>query len=75
VGFDISSNPEIIEENMNGFLIPPFDIDKLSERVGELIDNREKRERMGEYAKRSVYSRFDYANSLRNVEEYIYNNQ
>lgn len=75
VGFDISSNPEIIEENMNGFLIPPFDIDKLSERVGELIDNREKREKMGEYAKRSVYSRFDYTNSLKNVEEYIYNNQ
>ena len=71
VAFDVSSNPEIIEEGRNGFLIPPFDIGLFSDRVMELIANRELREKFGAYAKASVYERFDYNRALEALEGYL----
>ena len=73
VAFDVSSNPELIEDRKSGFLIEPFDIKLLADRVCQLIDDPEERGRLGAYAKESVHERFDYKTSLRNVEEYIYN--
>ena len=71
VAFDISSNPEIIEDGKNGYLIPPFDIGPLSDRIVQLIENRSLREQLGEFAKESVYERFSYERALSLVEEYL----
>jgi len=73
VAFDVSSNPELIEENHNGFLIPPFNILSMADKVCELMDNKASRETMGRSGREAVLERFDYNNSLKNVEDYIYN--
>jgi len=71
VGFDVSSNPEIIEDGKNGYLIPPYNIGLLSDRVLQLIENNELRKKLGNYAKDSVYQRFNYDLALRTVEEFL----
>lgn len=71
VAFDVSSNPEIVQEGSNGFLIPPYDIRLLSSRIMELIANRELRERFGASARASVYERFDYHRALAALEGYL----
>ncbi|MGL4904470.1 MAG: glycosyltransferase, partial [Cetobacterium sp.] len=48
ISFNCKSGPaELIQENVNGFLIPLFDIQKFSERILELIQNEDKRQEMG----------------------------
>ena len=74
VAFDISSNPEIIEDGKNGYLVPPFDIGILSDRVTQLIDNRRLKKQLGDFAKESVYERFNYNRALSLVEEYLMEN-
>jgi glycosyltransferase involved in cell wall biosynthesis len=74
VAFDISSNPEIIEDGKNGYLIPPFDIGLLSDRVVQLAENRRLRKQLGDYAKESVYERFNYELALNTVEKYLMEN-
>lgn len=48
IAFDISSNPEIIDDNKTGFLIPPYDIDKLAEKVIAIAHNKSLESELGE---------------------------
>ena len=50
LAFDLSSNPELIIDGENGFLIPPGDIGLFAERVEQLIPNSSLRKQMGEAA-------------------------
>ena len=44
VSFDVMTGPrEIIEEGKDGYLIPPYDLDKMAQRIEELILDEEKR--------------------------------
>lgn len=71
LAFEVSSNPEIIEDGKNGYLIPPYDIRLLTDRIVQLIENNELRKQLGDYAKRSVYQRFNYDVALKAVEEFL----
>ncbi|HDT12624.1 MAG TPA: glycosyltransferase [Candidatus Marinimicrobia bacterium] len=73
IAFDVSSNPEIIDDNINGCLVPPFDIKLLADKVIHLIENPELRNGLGEIARQSVQDRFNYEKSLTQVETYIFN--
>lgn len=45
VSFDIYTGPrEIVSDNKNGFLIEPYDIEKMAERIDELLSSPSKRE-------------------------------
>ena len=49
VSFDIPCGPsDVIEDGVNGYLIQPFDIDEMSRKIIELIDDREKRKQFSE---------------------------
>ncbi|MBQ8837140.1 MAG: glycosyltransferase family 4 protein [Clostridia bacterium] len=40
VSFDIETGPdEIIRDSVNGFLVPPYDIEVMAEKINELIEN------------------------------------
>jgi glycosyltransferase involved in cell wall biosynthesis len=41
VAFDISSNPEIIEDGVTGYLIDPFDTNEMTSKISLLIDNHD----------------------------------
>lgn len=52
VSFDIQTGPsEIIENGINGFLIEPFSIDKMREKIEYLIDNELVREQFSKNTK------------------------
>lgn len=55
VSFDIPTGPnEIIENEINGYLIEPFDCMEMSHKINELISNQEKRSMFAENAKRNI---------------------
>lgn len=74
VAFDVSSNPEIIENEKSGFLIPPFDIELFANRVSQLAENKDLAKEFGDFAKASVYERFDFEDALGKVEQFMMEN-
>lgn len=49
ISFDIQTGPsEIIQDNVNGFLIPPFDLGLMIKRIELLIRNKELRDRFSQ---------------------------
>lgn len=59
IAFDISSNPELIKNKKNGFLIPPFQLEVLADKIMELKEDSSKRKQMGEDAYLFVKQNFD----------------
>lgn len=50
VSFDIETGPnEIIEEGKNGFLIPPYDLDKMAGKISELMEDAAMRLELSQY--------------------------
>lgn len=46
ISFDIETGPdEIIDNNLNGFLIEPYNIDEMAKKICELIENRDLRQK------------------------------
>ena len=44
VSFDVTTGPrEIVEEGKDGYLIPPYDLDKMANRIELLTDSEERR--------------------------------
>lgn len=51
VSFDCETGPaEIVKDGVNGYLVPCFDTDGMTKRIGELIDDAELRERFSAHA-------------------------
>ena len=51
VSFDINSGPsDIIEDGVSGYLIPPFDTDAMAEKICELIEHPELRQKFSNHA-------------------------
>ena len=51
VSFDINSGPsEIIQDGIDGFLVEPFNIDEIANKICELIENHELRKRFSDNA-------------------------
>jgi len=57
ISFDIDGAKEVVNEN-TGRLIPPEDVDALTEASRELIADKELRQKLGENARRSVVKQF-----------------
>ncbi len=50
ISFDIETGPnEIIEDGKNGYLIPPYNLENMADRIEELMSNEEKRIRFSEH--------------------------
>lgn len=50
VSFDIETGPnEIIEDGRNGYLIPPYDLEQMGQRMVELMEDKAKRESLAIY--------------------------
>ncbi len=60
VSFDIMTGPsEIIEDGLNGILVKPYDIEKMSEEICRLIENDSDRQSMSDNAYSNL-SKFSY---------------
>jgi glycosyltransferase involved in cell wall biosynthesis len=71
IAFDISSNPEIIRDGENGYLIPFRDTDTFAEKVIALYNNPQLREQMAREARRTAAENFDMDYMVRQIEELI----
>jgi glycosyltransferase involved in cell wall biosynthesis len=47
---DVGSIPEVVEDDKTGYIVPPKNSMKLAEAIMKLLNNREKRKAMGEWA-------------------------
>ena len=73
VSFDIPSGPsEIIENNINGFLIEPFNINDMAQKICILIEDEEKRKYFSQHAKKNIY-KFDIENVILQWQQIIDN--
>jgi len=71
VAFDISSNPEVVENGREGILIPPFDCEKMALAITELSIQPELCESFRNNAKAKINSKFNYKNKIQEVIELI----
>ena len=68
VAFDISSNPEIIEENVTGFLVDPFNTDDMADKIERLIMDNDLKESMGRAGRKRVERYFSIDRTEENLE-------
>ncbi|HMO18993.1 MAG TPA: glycosyltransferase family 4 protein [Oligoflexia bacterium] len=59
IATDVPGCREIIEDKINGFLVPSQDIDALECAIQKLIDNPQMRNEMGKNARKKVLREFD----------------
>ena len=52
------SIPEVLEEGVHGYLVPPGHADLLSQRIRDMVQNPIGAQRMGEAARQRVLQRF-----------------
>lgn len=71
VAFDNSSNPELVKNGENGFLVPLTDTEMFAKKIEELIKNKGLRQTMGESGAQMVSRQFTIEKTLEGVEELI----
>jgi len=54
VATDVRGNRDLVEDGVNGFLVPLGDVRALAFALEQLIGSKELRERMGEESRRKV---------------------
>lgn len=72
VAFDITSNPELIKDGENGFLIPFPDNIKFSEKLALLISSSELRKSMGDAGRKIVEENFQLDKIIDDFEHSIF---
>ena len=60
--------PEMIEDGVTGYLVPPRDPRALAEALGRVLSSRDRGRAMGEAARRRLEERFPFAEMLRAAE-------
>ena len=61
--------PESIDNGNTGLLVPPMDVDSLSNAIKYLIEHPEIRKKMGEAGRKRVEEKFGIENNVRKTEE------
>lgn len=69
ISTNISGIPELIDNGVNGFLVEPKNTDGIAENVILLIENDDKRRKMGDAAKEKIISDFNIENETQKLEK------
>jgi len=69
VATNVGGNPEVVEEGKTGLLVPPRDPQKIAEAVISLLNDEDKRLRMGENGLRRVKEKFSISKMVREYEK------
>ena len=59
VSTDHSGIPEVVEDHVNGLLVPPGDPDTLAQALSRLLRSPDLRKRMGQKGRQTVLAKFD----------------
>jgi glycosyltransferase involved in cell wall biosynthesis len=71
VAFNISSNPEVIQDNIDGMLIEPFQEDSMVEAILTLVNSPEKRMQFGNSGYKDVEDNFSSKEAVTNLLQYL----
>ncbi len=63
----VGGTPEVVEDGVNGYLVPPGDAGALADRIGKLIGDPNGRRTMGALGRQRIDTEFSFA---RQAEEY-----
>lgn len=69
IGFDVSSNPEIIRHNKTGYLIENQDIDQFTNKLMQLANDKKLRQTLGENGRQFVQQNFTIKIALNKFKE------
>lgn len=72
IAFDVPALNEIVESEVNGFLIEPFDINEMANRTTELLNDKDKIKTMGQNGLKSVNQRFNFDKMIENIIQFYY---
>lgn len=73
VAFDISSNNELVVEDVTGFLVPPYDTELFAQRIAELHNSADKMHILGDNGHNRVQDMFTIERTISNVKQYLKN--
>jgi len=73
IAFDTGSSAEIIQDQKNGFIVPEYNVDILTENVIKLYMNKDLRKKMGNTGFKILQDKFSVENTLREVKKIIEN--
>jgi glycosyltransferase involved in cell wall biosynthesis len=65
IGTDVASIPEIVDDGVTGYLVPPNDPASLGDRIERLLSDPERAREMGRRAREVVLERFTWAAVVR----------
>jgi glycosyltransferase involved in cell wall biosynthesis len=71
VAFNNSSNPELVMNDENGFLVPFPDIEMLAKQVETLLNNKDLRRTMGERSVQILNNKFTIDKTVENLEKLL----
>jgi glycosyltransferase involved in cell wall biosynthesis len=57
IASDVGCISEIIDDGVNGFVVPPKSPEKIADRIINLLDDSEKRKKMGELAREKILAK------------------
>lgn len=64
----VGGNPEIVEDGLNGLLVPPGDAEALAAAISRLLDNRMLARTFGEAGRQRVWSRYSLDQAVATTE-------
>ncbi len=73
LAFNMSSNPELINDGENGYLIPPKDVPIFTHKIGWLINNPNLRQQMGENAYAFAKNNFEQEKQFQKLLTFLSN--
>jgi glycosyltransferase involved in cell wall biosynthesis len=71
VAFNKTSNPEIVQADVSGFLVEYPNLELFAEKTKLLIDDKELRDKMGKASKLNVIERFQLVDRITELENYL----
>ncbi|MEA3445108.1 MAG: glycosyltransferase [Bacteroidota bacterium] len=71
VAYNVSSNPELVIDMKNGFLVEKGNINELYNRIQKLLNDTELRKQFGENGRRIVHEKFDFNKNLEELKEWL----
>lgn len=73
VATNVGSIPEVVDDGKTGYLVPPKNPEKLADAIIKLLQNREKRKKMGENAYEKMKKELSWEDIARKTIK-VYNN-
>jgi len=73
IGFDMTSNPELIDAGKNGYLIPFPNVEMFADKIASLVEQPELRKQFGEHGRQKIKDNFELDKVISDMEHYILN--